>query len=173
MKTYVIRIKHAGKFFWYNLQKSMTPNRDEATNFILEEATEKVNELLKNGVDNVLIISANEFEESYGLTISAMSQMIHENARKKGFRENAISLKESLMNVVVELSEAIQEARKENAVAVQIINGVPEGILVELADAIMLILEECAFQGWDMETAIMIKHRYNLTRPKYHGHKLK
>ncbi len=47
----------------------------------------------------------------------------------------------------------------------------PEGIAIELADAIIRILDYCGHAGIDMDAAIRIKHQYNLTRSYRHGGK--
>ena len=47
----------------------------------------------------------------------------------------------------------------------------PEGVAIELADAIIRILDYCAEAGIDIEEAIAIKHEYNKSRPYRHGGK--
>lgn len=47
----------------------------------------------------------------------------------------------------------------------------PEGIAIELADAVIRILDYCGHVGIDIEKAIEIKHEYNKTRPYKHGGK--
>lgn len=47
----------------------------------------------------------------------------------------------------------------------------PEGVAIELADAIIRILDYCGEAGIDIEEAIAIKHEYNKTRPYRHGGK--
>ncbi len=48
----------------------------------------------------------------------------------------------------------------------------PEGALIELADAVLRILDLCGFMGWDLEKAMTIKSAYNETREFKHGGKL-
>lgn len=50
-------------------------------------------------------------------------------------------------------------------------NEKPEGIPIELADAIIRILDYCGYAGIDIEAAILQKHEYNKTRPYRHGGK--
>lgn len=45
----------------------------------------------------------------------------------------------------------------------------PEGIPVELADAVIRILDMCGRYGIDLEDVILRKHEYNKTRPIRHG----
>lgn len=48
----------------------------------------------------------------------------------------------------------------------------PEGVAVELADAILRILDYCAFAGIDIESVLETKHEYNKGREYRHGGKL-
>lgn len=48
----------------------------------------------------------------------------------------------------------------------------PEGELVELADCIIRILDYCEAMGFDLERAIEIKHKFNVTRAVRHGGKV-
>lgn len=48
----------------------------------------------------------------------------------------------------------------------------PEGVAVELADAILRILDYCAFAGIDIESVLETKHEYNKGRAYRHGGKL-
>lgn len=49
--------------------------------------------------------------------------------------------------------------------------GKPEGIPIELADAIIRILDYCGYAGIDIDAAISQKHEYNKSRPYRHGGK--
>lgn len=48
----------------------------------------------------------------------------------------------------------------------------PEGELVELADAMIRILDYCGSKGWDVDAAVRLKMEYNKTRSQRHGGKL-
>ncbi len=50
-------------------------------------------------------------------------------------------------------------------------NRKPERLAVELADAIIRILDYTASEGIDIEAVIIAKHAYNKTRPYRHGGK--
>lgn len=97
-----------------------------------------------------------------------------------------------LMLIVSELAEAMEEARKRNqAVYFKTMYGLvtsedlsgsmvlwegnemqkPEGELIELADAVIRIMDYCGYKGWDLEQAINAKLEYNQTRPYKHGGK--
>lgn len=49
--------------------------------------------------------------------------------------------------------------------------GKPEGACVELADAIIRILDWCAEKDWPIAAALVYKHNYNQTREHRHGGK--
>lgn len=70
-----------------------------------------------------------------------------------------------------ELSEALEEARAQIFIPTDISHegGKPEGFPIELADAIIRILDLSEAFGIDMEEAIRLKHEYNKTRPHMHG----
>ncbi|GHU66537.1 hypothetical protein FACS1894184_04760 [Clostridia bacterium] len=48
----------------------------------------------------------------------------------------------------------------------------PEGVAVELADAIIRILDYCAYVGIDIDSVVREKMEYNKSRPYRHGGKL-
>jgi len=47
----------------------------------------------------------------------------------------------------------------------------PEGEAVELADAVIRIMDYFESKGWDLEHVIELKHDYNKTRSYRHGGK--
>ena len=50
-------------------------------------------------------------------------------------------------------------------------NNKPEGILIELADTVIRIMEWAHDEGWDLEHAITLKNEYNTKREYRHGGK--
>lgn len=72
-----------------------------------------------------------------------------------------------------ELSEAVEEARKSpNYSEIYYDSSKPEGFAVELADALIRILDLFGALGIDASEIVRIKHEYNRTRPHRHGGKL-
>lgn len=125
---------------------------------------------------------------------------IHENAVAHGWWDEERSFPEVIALIHSELSEALEEYRDGKAPLYFADNkckgsggkcvpdaadecpndpikcgaferGKPEGIAVELADAIIRILDYCGYAGIDIEEAIALKHEYNKTRPYRHGGK--
>jgi NTP pyrophosphatase (non-canonical NTP hydrolase) len=74
------------------------------------------------------------------------------------------------MLVVSELSEAVEEYRNRKPVY-YVVNGKPEGIIVELADAVIRIADIAEILRFDLEDAILAKMDYNDKRPYRHGEK--
>lgn len=101
----------------------------------------------------------------------------HELARSKGWwpqigRAAIISsIPEKLALIHSEISEALEEYRNGTAYVYEGDNGKPEGLAVELADAVIRIFDLAGALEIDLEEAIRAKHRYNATRPQRHGGK--
>lgn len=114
------------------------------------------------------------------ITISELQKKVHQTAVEHGWWENTTRencpIPEKLCLIHSEVSEALEEHR--NGTEPIYINGLldngakkPEGIAVELADAIIRILDLAGFMEWDIEKALEIKMAYNETRPYRHGGK--
>ena len=132
-------------------------------------------------------------------SLNDLRDEVHAEAVKKGWwpekfqrmkREPAIIH----MLIVTEIAEATEEARK-NMPPVYTVDdfGViktidpftmfpgdftqdeqilkPEGELIELADAVIRILDYCGAMGWNIEQAIQCKLKFNATREMRHGGK--
>lgn len=131
-----------------------------------------------------------------------IQKMVHQLARQKGWHDLAHprSDAECIMLAVCELAEAVEEIRSAHlpvyyndvASPAQLAPSSaaltpavrrrlgkymatvakPEGTLIELADCVIRIMDLCGKKGWDLEKAILLKHRYNKTRPHRHGNKV-
>jgi len=99
------------------------------------------------------------------MRISEIQKEIHKKGSESRSFEDFISLTHS------ELSEALEEFRNGKK-PVYYENEKPEGMLIELADTVIRIMDYCGSQNWDLEKAIQIKHAYNKTRPFRHGNKV-
>lgn len=123
------------------------------------------------------------------MTLNEWAKEIHENAVAHGWWEEERQLPEVLMLIVSELAEALEEARAGDKMNGRIscmhyysgegyVSSTPtncckkpEGIVVEVADALIRILDWCGHEGIDIEGIVREKHEYNKTRPYKHGKK--
>jgi NTP pyrophosphatase (non-canonical NTP hydrolase) len=120
--------------------------------------------------------------------IRETQKAVHELAKAKGWwdeshigpdelRLSTVAVIEKLCLVHSEVSEAVEEARVTRPRNLGMAryrpeDRKPEGFAVELADAVIRILDLCGALGIDLEEAIRIKHEFNMTRPQRHGGKL-
>ena len=103
---------------------------------------------------------------------------VHKLALDNGWWENADIkiVPEKLALIHAEVSEALEEYR-DGKMEVYFsgqydAHPKPEGFGVELADAMIRILDLAEWLGIDMETLVTQKHAYNQNRPYRHGGKL-
>ena len=125
-----------------------------------------------------------------------MQKKIHQTAKEKGWWQGwpdpEKRIPEAIALIHSELSEALEEYRKgmppalayhlddpgsDSPAAVRITYAdaragrKPEGFGVELADAIIRILDLAEALGIDMTSLVITKMRFNETRPHRHGGK--
>lgn len=121
------------------------------------------------------------------MTISEIQKAVHQLAKEKGWYAQERSPLELHMLIVSEIAEATEEARLNNDPIYQLAQIEPayrtpdlphwdskikpEGELIELADAVIRILDYCEHKGFNLESAIMLKHEYNKLRSHRHGNK--
>lgn len=122
------------------------------------------------------------------MTISEIVDRAHQNAVKHGFWENPPEFGTAVALIHSELSEALEEMRAGNKirpgapVPMLYYSGggyvasaptkccvKPEGVAIELADAVIRIADLCGHMGIDLESAIALKMEYNEGRPFKHG----
>ena len=135
------------------------------------------------------------------MEIKTLVAKAHENAVKHGFWEPTLPFGTAIALIHSELSEALEEERAGRALVwykCAAGNGdgticnpkrwidcdmggkedrcpfrhkKPEGVAVELADAVIRIADLCGHLGIDLEEVIEIKMAYNEGRPYKHGKK--
>lgn len=115
---------------------------------------------------------------THSKTITQWQQDVHDTARDKGWwPEDEVTVSEiacKLALVHSEISEALEELRRSDNLALRWeINAPdkPEGFVVELADAVIRIMDLCGALGLDLEAAIACKAEYNAGRSFRHGGK--
>lgn len=116
-------------------------------------------------------------EREHGMTLNEWRDVVHALAREKGWYDQPTprNFGELIALVHSELSEALEEyraGRYYSAVYANEGSEKPEGIPIELADALIRILDLCGYYQIDVEDAVERKHAYNRSRPRRHGGKV-
>lgn len=109
-------------------------------------------------------INLTKFSEEFNAT----SKAIHTNNKAKGFWDKPRDIGTLLMLVTSELSEGL-EADRTDAMDDKLTHR--KGLEVELADAVIRIMDIGAGLGMDIGGAIVEKLAYNVNRPHMHGGK--
>lgn len=104
--------------------------------------------------------------------IRNMQHKVHELAKEKGWWDDPRTPMECLMLIVTELAEAAEDLRTGNMCPPYVPGHKPEGFGIELADAVIRIMDLAEYMGYDLEHLMERKHEYNRTRPYKHGKKL-
>jgi NTP pyrophosphatase (non-canonical NTP hydrolase) len=102
-------------------------------------------------------------------------QHVYRTAASKGWHEGPVNVWEKIALIHSELSEAVEEMREPGYNPTRIYlseDGKPEGLPIELADAVIRIMDLCEALNIDLEEAIQMKDSFNQTRPHRHGGKL-
>lgn len=114
------------------------------------------------------------------MTIKQLVRQAHCIAKGKGWWDfgHTRTKLECIALVMSELGEAVEELRAPIKEVDGIISdgivikaGKPEGVVVELADAVIRIADLCGRHGWDLDKALALKMKYNATREHRHGGK--
>lgn len=125
-------------------------------------------------------------------SLSEIASLIHRNSMGKGFYDGTTNIGEKLALIHSEVSEALEADREgryngafvDGPTAESLINETDSSKLKagyeeffkgtfedELADVIIRVLDLCAYKGISIGNYILLKHRYNTTREKFHGKK--
>ena len=101
-------------------------------------------------------------------TIKDIQNELWETHTSKGWHEKKRTPLENHALITTEIAEAT-EAVRLGVAGVTIIDGKPEGEFVELADAVIRIMNYFTEHNQDLEFCINLKNDYNKTREKMHG----
>lgn len=89
--------------------------------------------------------------------------------KEKGFWSRERPLTETTMLIVTELAEAVEEERAGRAGVWYADSGKPEGVDIELVDALIRLLDLLGSRGVDVDELLRQKLAYNAQRPARHG----
>jgi NTP pyrophosphatase (non-canonical NTP hydrolase) len=94
----------------------------------------------------------------------------------EGTRKVKRNIPEMLALIHSEISEALEEYRQNRMSVWEATTPLrevqkPEGFPIELADAVIRIMDLAEHLGINLEEAITTKHAFNMTRPYRHNHK--
>ena len=139
---------------------------------LLERWIKKLAEAGSNTKKEVLdeMIGCLNSGEYDSLSLNEWTLEVHRNAIEHGWWDEERTLPELLCLIHSEISEALEEYRAHKLPHYEI-DGKPEGIAVELVDAVIRIMDIFGKEGWDLKKLMEIKHEYNKDRPYKHGGK--
>lgn len=102
----------------------------------------------------------------------SLMNLVHSNAQDKGFYDHQRSVHEFLMLICSEIFEYYENNRSLNG-STQQDKHCPEFLNseIEMADAVIRIMDYCKSKNYRLPAAIVAKHNFNTTRPHKHGKK--
>lgn len=111
-------------------------------------------------------------EKTRLFTANDLIDISHQTAVAKGWWDNPDSFGDKIALMHSELSEAFEHYRRGHGInEIFYEDGKPDGIPIELADVVIRMADFCGKFGIDLDKAIRLKMRYNMTRPYRHGGK--
>ncbi len=115
------------------------------------------------------------------MTVDQIADMVHENAKAKGFHPEGQSEREFINEQVANLHDEVSELHEawRNGTLRSLCDKAEKMVQLglppltcaeeEYADIIIRALDQCRRLGVDISRAIEIKHKFNVTRPHRHG----
>jgi hypothetical protein len=127
--------------------------------------------MTKEEASSKSIVGSDANDIRYG--IRAMQRAAHALAVAKGWYSPRKTFTEAIALIHSEISEALEEYRNGNLERGIYYgeNGKPEGVDIELADAVIRIMDLAEDNKIDLGEALLVKHKFNMTREFRHGGK--
>ena len=108
-------------------------------------------------------------DQNRNFSIREWQERIFQNNVEHGFYEDDRNFGEVLALIHSELSEALEEHRDGHSPTEIYFKGdKPEGVPIEMADALIRVLDWFESHNIDAEYAMRIKHNFNVGRPYKH-----
>lgn len=105
-------------------------------------------------------------------TLKELVKESHDRAVRHGWWEGDVhNIPEKLALIHSEVSEALEAYRDNEPNFRTGEDGKPEGFGVELADAVIRIMDLCGHLGIDLDYLVRVKSEFNERRPYRHGGK--
>lgn len=124
------------------------------------------------GWDSDAILAAGKLDESNRALLVRHLEAEIAKAQAGEITETEVNAVLAKIGLAIgELSEAVEELRV-GRIATEIINGKPEGVVVEMADAVIRIMHLVDMLGGDLAAEIETKMSFNKTRGHRHGGRL-
>ena len=105
------------------------------------------------------------------MTIQEFQERCYKQAVDSGWDEKEVSIPEQIALIHSEASEALESFRNNEVLSFYDGDGKPCGLASEYADIMIRIGHYATKLGIDLETAVINKLEYNLTRKWRHGGK--
>lgn len=106
------------------------------------------------------------------MTLNDLADVIHNQAKERGFHDEPRRIPEVLMLASSELGEAFEAWRENPSTdtgAFHETNGKPDGWAIEIVDCIIVCFDILASQGLNVDFLMGRKMEYNMTRERLHG----